>query len=174
MSDDDPQIDLVRMRDLRGRGAHPWIRRVALGLLCVPVVLAFAGMIGQPTRKLEAAEAGARLRVEVPDALRGGLLWRARIAVRANRAIEHARIVLGAGFMEGMQVNTIEPSPAGEASRGPNVVLSYDKLAAGDELVVYLQLQVNPTTIGHQDTSVELDDETEPLARIAHTTRVLP
>ena len=174
MSDGDPQIDLDRMRDLRGRHAHTWIRRVTLALLAVPVVLALAGMIGQPTRKLVAAGAAARLQVDVPDALRGGLLWRARIAVRARRTIEHPRIVLGAGFVEGMQVNTIEPSPTGEASRGPKVVLSYDKLDLGDELVVYLQLQVNPTTVGNQDTSVELDDETDPLARVAHTTRVLP
>ncbi len=174
MGDGDLQLDLERMRDLRGRQSHPWVRRGALALLSVPVVLALAGMIGQPTRNLEASEAGARLQVAVPDALRGGLLWRARISVRANRTIEHPRIVLGAGFMEGMQVNTIEPSPAGEASRGPNVVLSYDKLDVGDELVVYLQLQVNPTTVGNQDTSVELDDETQLLARVAHTTRVLP
>ena len=45
---------------------------------------------------------------------------------------------------------------------------------ASSPLPVYLQLQVNPTTIGNQDTSVEIDDETELLARVAHTTRVLP
>jgi hypothetical protein len=61
-----------------------------------------------------------------------------------------------------------------EAGRGKRVVLSYAGLKAGDELVVYLQLQVNPTTIGDQDTGVELDDETTALARVAHTTTVLP
>jgi hypothetical protein len=114
------------------------------------------------------------MRVELPGVLRGGLLWRAKVAVRASRAIKHPRIVLGAGFVEGMQLNTIEPSPASEAGRGRRVVLSYAELNAGDELVVYLQLQVNPTTIGDQDTTVELDDEANPVARVAHTTTVLP
>jgi hypothetical protein len=170
----DERLDLGRLRDLRGRRAHPWIRRGLLALLAVSPLLALTGAIGQPTQKLATAGAAARLQVEVPDVLRGGLLWRARIAVRADRTIEHPRIVLGAGFFEGMQVNTIEPSPTGEASRGPQVVLSYDALQPGDELVVYLQLQVNPTTAGEQDTSVQLDDETDRLARVRHVTTVLP
>jgi hypothetical protein len=73
-----------------------------------------------------------------------------------------------------MQFNTLEPSPTSEASRGPRVVLSYPELKAGDELVVYVQLQVNPTTVGDQDMSVELDDATESIALVAHTTTVLP
>jgi len=170
----DEPLDLGRLRDLRGRRAHPWIRRALLALLGVVVVLAVAGAIGQPTRTVAGSAAGAKLRVEAPDVLRGGLLWRTRIAVHANRTIEHARLILGAGFFEGMQVNTIEPAPASEASRGARVVLSYDKLSAGDDLVVYLQLQVNPTTVGDQDTSVQLDDATDRLVRVAHVTSVLP
>jgi hypothetical protein len=170
----DQRLDLARIRDLQGRHTHPWVRRALLVVVAVPIVLALTGAIGQPTRKLAVAGTAAHLQIDVPDVLRGGLLWRARIAVRARRTIDHPRIVLGAGFLEGMQVNTIEPSPADEASRGPTVVLSYDALHAGDELVVYVQFQVNPTTIGTQDTSVEVDDETTPIARIGHTTRVLP
>lgn len=166
--------DLGRLRDLRGRRTHPWVRRAVLALLGVVVMLAVAGAFGQPTRTLADRGAGADLRVDVPDVLRGGLLWRARIAVRATRTIEHPRLILGHGFFEGMQVNTIEPAPASEANRGRQVVLSYDALKAGDELVVYLQLQVNPTTVGDQDTSVQLDDETDRLARIPHVTSVLP
>jgi hypothetical protein len=170
----DERLDLGRLRDLRGRRAHPWIRRALLALLGVVVVLAVAGAIGQPTRTVADSSAGAKLRVEVPDVLRGGLLWRTRIAVHANRTIEHPRLILGAGFFEGMQVNTIEPAAASEANRGARVVLSYDKLSAGDDLVVYLQLQVNPTTVGDQDTSVQLDDATDRLVRVAHVTSVLP
>jgi hypothetical protein len=170
----DEHLDLERMRDPRGRAPRPWIRTALLALLGVPVLLAVTGAIGQPTQTRTSAGAGARMRVELPGVLRGGLLWRAKVAVRASRAIKHPRIVLGAGFVEGMQLNTIEPSPASEAGRGRRVVLSYAELNAGDELVVYLQLQVNPTTIGDQDTTVELDDEANPVARVAHTTTVLP
>jgi hypothetical protein len=170
----DERLDLGRMRDLQGRRSHVWIRRALLALLGVGVLLALMGAVGQPTRTFVADGAGARLRVEVPDVVRGGLLFGARIAVRARRTIRHPRIILGPGFFEGMQVNTIEPSPQSEAGRGPQVVLSYAELQAGDELVVYLQLQVDPATVGEQDTTVQLDDETAVVARVAHTTTVLP
>ena len=162
------------MRDLRGRFRHPWIRRTLLTVMAAGVAIAATGAIGQPTKTVVADGGGARLEVQVPGVLRGGLMWRARIAVTTDLDIEHPRIILGPGFVEGMQLNTLEPSPESEASRGPRVVLSYPALRAGDELVVYLQLQVNPTTVGKQDMSVELDDETEQIARVAHTTRVLP
>lgn len=148
---------------------------MGLAVLAVPVVLALSGALGQPTRSYVSDGAGAaNLRLEVPDVLRGGLLWRARIAIRATRTIAFPRLVLGSGFVKGMQFNTIAPSPASEASRGPRVVLSYPALKPGDDLVVYLQLQANPTTVGDQDTSVEFDDQTAPLVRITHTTTVLP
>jgi hypothetical protein len=109
-----------------------------------------------------------------PSTLRGGLLWAGRIEVRALRDIEHPRLILGRGWVKGMQLNTIEPAAASESSRDGRVVLSYDRLAAGDTLTIYLQAQVNPTTVGRQDTSVAIDDETTELARVARTTTVLP
>ena len=175
MSELDERLDLGRMRDLRGRYAHPWVRRVLITLLAAPVVLALSGALGQQTSTLRAAGGGgAQLQVDVPETLRGGLLWRGRIIVRAQLDIKLPRIILGDGWVESMQLNTLEPAPESEAARGSRVVLSYPEIKAGEELHVYLQLQVNPTTFGEQDMSVELDDETEPLARIAHTTRVLP
>ena len=170
----DERLDLGRIRDLHGRRSHPWIRRACLAVLGAPLLLALTGAIGQPTKTLVAGGAGTRLQVEVPEVLRGGLMWPARIVVRSASNVKHPRIILGPGFVEGMQLNTIEPSPQSEAGRGPYLVLSYPELKAGDELVVYLQLQVNPTTVGDQDTSVQLDDETDPLGRVPHTTTVLP
>lgn len=175
MTDVADALDLERLRDLRGRRAHPLARRTLLALLAVAVLVALSGALGQPTHTYVAGGAGAAsLRLQVPDVLRGGLLWRAQITIRATRAIAFPRLILGQGFAKGMQLNTIEPSPASEAGRGARIVLSYAALKPGDELVVYLQLQANPTTVGAQDTSVELDDQATPVARIAHTTTVLP
>ena len=174
MSELDERLDLGRMRDLRGRQAHPWTRRALVALLAVPVVFAASGAFGQQTSTLRAAGGGAELDVDVPDRLRGGLLWRGRITVRAQLDIKLPRIILGDGWVQSMQLNTLEPAPQSEAARGARVVLSYPELRAGQALHVYLQLQANPTAFGAQDTSVELDDETQPLARIDHTTRVLP
>lgn len=166
-------LDLARLRDLEGRSRYPWIRRALLALLAVPVVLGLSGALGQETITRTASSPQARLVLDVPRVLRGGLMWRAQITVRALRAIDHPRLILGPGYVDGMQLNTVEPAPAGETSRGPRLVFSYDRLDAGDELVVYLQLQVNPTTSGDEDATVALDDETRPLARVEHTITVL-
>ncbi len=104
------------MRDLRGRSRRPWMRRGLVALLAIPVVLALTGALGQQTKTLRTVAADATLQVEVPDVLRGGLMWRARIVVRATRTIEHPRIVLGSGFVHGMQLNTLEPAPESEAA----------------------------------------------------------
>lgn len=101
-------------------------------------------------------------------------MWRARVTVRALHTIRFPRLILAPGYVDGMQINTIEPAPASEASRGPRLVLSYDELRAGDELVVYLQCQTDPTTAGRQDATVALDDATKPLARVEHTITVFP
>jgi hypothetical protein len=167
-------LDLARIRDLEGRRAHPWIRRAVLGLLVVPVALGLSGALGQETVTRSASGPRAQLALDAPSVVRGGLMWRARITVRALRTISFPRLVLGPGYADGMQMNTIAPSPTGEASRGPRLVFSYDKLRRGDELVVYLQFQTDPTASGRQDATVALDDETRPLARVGHTITVLP
>jgi hypothetical protein len=166
-------LDLARLRDLQGRRGYPWIRRALLVLLAVPVVLGLSGALGQETITRSASSPQARLVLDAPSVLRGGLMWRARITVRALRTIRHPRLILGAGYFNGMQMNTVEPSPAGEASRGSQLVFSYDELSPGDELVVYLQFQVDPTTTGGQDADVALDDATRPLTRVEHTITVL-
>jgi hypothetical protein len=170
----DQSLDLGRTRDLEGRAWQPWLRRALLALVAVPVVLAATGAFGQATESTTASANGARMRLEAPGVLRGGLMWRTRVVIRASRRIDDPRVILGPGFAEGMQLNTIAPSPESEASRGPRIVLSYPALDPGDELVVYLQLQVNPTTVGDEDMNVEFDDATDPLVRIDHTTSVLP
>jgi hypothetical protein len=167
-------LDLARNRDLEGRGGHPWIRRAVLVLLAVPVVLGLTGALGQETITRSASSPQARVSLDAPSVVRGGLMWRARISVRALRTIRHPRLILGSGYVDGMQMNTVEPSPAGEANRGPRLVFSYDQLSPGDELVVYLQFQTNPTTSGGQDAAVALDDATRPLARVEHTITALP
>jgi hypothetical protein len=170
----DDGLDLGRARDLEGRVHHPWIRRGLLTLIGVPVVLAAIGVFGQETVTRSAAGTQAQLSLNAPSVLRGGLMWRARITVRARQTIKFPRLILDRGYANGMQINTIEPSPASEASRGPRLVLSYDQLDPGDVLVVYLQFQTDPTTTGRQDAAVALDDATQPLARVEHTITVLP
>lgn len=166
--------DMERVRDLRGRRLHPWGRRVVLVAMVVLLALALTGRFGQTERVASAPpHAAAKLELRAPKALRSGLLWRGRITVTARRRIERPELVLAPGWFSAMQVNTIEPAAADEASRGDRVVLTYPTLQAGDKLVVYLQLQVNPTTSGRQDLSVALEGKgvgPRPILLPAHVT----
>jgi hypothetical protein len=159
---------------LRRRRVEPWGRRAFLHVLLAAVAAALAGAVGQRASSTVAAEPAARLAVRAPQVVRGGLLFQARIEVRARRAVEHPRLVLDEGWLSGLQVNTIEPSPASEASRDGRLVLSYDALDPGDRLVVYLQFQLDPTSVGRTRNDVELDDATTRLAVVHRTLRRLP
>lgn len=148
---------LDRTRDLRGRAHHPWVRRVILLAMTSIVILALAGTFGQEERVRHASGDAGTLDLRLPSALRGGLLWRARVTIRARTRIERPQLILGAGYVSGMQLNTIEPGASEEGTRGDALTLTYGTLQPGQELTVYLQLQVNPETRGRQDLSVALE-----------------
>ena len=151
-----------------------WTRRAVLCVLGVVVLLALLGRFGQPTKATTARGPAATMTLSAPETVRGGLFFQSLLEVRAQAAIEHPRLVLDDGWLEGMQVNSIEPAPVGEASRDGRVVLSYDALAAGDVLRVWLQFEVNPTNVGRRSYAVELDDAERPVTRMARQITVLP
>jgi hypothetical protein len=151
-----------------------WWRRAFMGLFAVVVLLALANVFGQKMHTTRAQAPAARLALEAPQRVRGGLLFQARLDLRAVRDIQHPRLVLARGWTEGMQVNSIEPSPVGESSRDGALVLSYDQLSAGDRMVVWFQFQVDPTATGERPFDLELDDAEQPIARVMRTIRVLP
>ena len=109
-----------------------------------------------------------------PAAVRGGLFFQSRVEIRALRAIEHPRLVLDEGWVEGMQFNSTEPAPVSEASRDGRVVLSYDRIDAGDRLIVWMQFEVNPTNVGHRSYGLELDDAETQVAAVHRGMTVFP
>jgi hypothetical protein len=152
----------------------PWIRRAVMTVLALVVLAALVNRFGQhPARSITRAPA-ATMRVTAPDTVRGGLFFESRVEIRAAEAIAHPRLVLDDGWLEGMQVNSIEPAPVGEASRDGRVVLSYDALDPGDVLRVWMQFEVNPTNVGRRSYGLALDDAERPVARIARDITVLP
>lgn len=64
----------------------------------------------------------------------------------------------GAGWLEGLTINSTEPQPSNEVMRDGRIVLGFDSLNAGERLTFWTQYQVNPTTVAHRDQGVELDD----------------
>ena len=151
-----------------------WIRRAVMTVLALVVLLALANRFGQRPARSTTRTPTATLRLTAPDTVRGGLFFESRVEIRAARAIAHPRLVLEPGWVEGMQVNSIEPAPVGEASRDGRVVLSYDALARGDVLRVWLQFEVNPTNVGRRSYALALDDAERPVARLARDITVLP
>jgi len=153
------------------------VRRAIVAMMAAVMVLALTGRLGQSERTSSAQTATAHVTLDAPSALRGGLMWPARVTIRARTRIVEPQVVLGAGYVRGMQVNTIEPAPTDETTRGRSLALTYATLQAGDELTVYLQLQVNPDTLGRQDLSVVLkpggDDPPAPV-RLPASATVLP
>jgi hypothetical protein len=154
----------------RGQRVGLIARRAVMTLFAAISLAALAGAIGQRATTSEASG----MTLQAPETVRGGLFWQARIDIRAPREIQNPRLVFAEGWLEGMQVNSIEPAAGSESSRDGRLVLSYGKLAAGDRLQIWLQFEVNPTNVGRRSLALELDDAETPVARIDRDIRVLP
>lgn len=156
-----------------GRDA-PWLRRAVLVLFAVGVVAVLAGAIGQVPSSSQAGGVVARMTLSAPDTVRGGLLFQARATIHARAPIRRPQLVLQRGWLEGMQISSIEPQPAAESGSGSEVALSYDALDAGDSMTVWMQFQADPTSVGTRPAGIQLSDGTTPLATIHHDLTVLP
>lgn len=160
------------------RDQSNWIelaaRRGLLALLALVAILALLDVFGQLSHTDRAAGTAATLEVRAPTELRGGLFYQGRFRIRAERDVEKATLVLSKGWLEGMSVNTVEPAPVGEASRDGRLALDFGHVGAGDAITVYMQFQVNPTTVGRRSQDVELYDDAVLLASIDRTVTVFP
>jgi hypothetical protein len=166
--------DVAAVPEPRGEIVGLWTRRAVMTIFAVVALLGLLDVFGQGTTQTVASTPAAVLSLTAPEAVRGGLFFQSRVEIRARRAIAHPRLVLDEGWIEGMQVNSIEPSPVGEASRDGRLVLSYDALDAGERLVVWLQFEVNPTNTGHRSYGLELDDADTRIAAIDRDITVFP
>jgi hypothetical protein len=165
---------MQRHRDLQGRHWHVWVRRSCLGLVALICLLALANVFGQRPERLSAQNDRATLEVFAPDRIRGGLLFQQRITVTARKDIEDARLLLDSGWAEGFQINTIEPSPIGEASADGRLSFDLGHIPKGEKHVLWLQFQVNPTNVGQRKQDVDLYDGDTYLLTRKHDLFVLP
>jgi hypothetical protein len=171
---DTPQyLTLKHNRDAPAR-VELAARRIVFSLLVVLAALGLANVFGQEEVASAVAGEAARLTVDAPEALRGGLYYQARFTIEALRDVEAATLVFDPGWTEQMQMNTIEPSPVNESSRDGRLAFDFGHLAPGDRLVVYLQYQVNPAHFGRASQGVELHDGETLIGRIDRTLTVFP
>jgi hypothetical protein len=167
------QLVMTVARDREGR-RDVTVRRVLLSILVVFLVLGLFNLFGQHPSTTTAEAAAARLEVYAPERVRAGLYYEARFTVNAVRELEEATLVLDSGWAEGITMNTVEPSPVGEASRDGRLVFVLGRVPAGQKHVFFLQLQVNPTNIGHRSQDVQLYDGDQLLATVERTVTVFP
>jgi hypothetical protein len=159
----------------RGGAIDLWIRRAALGLLLAVTVLALCNVFGQRASSAGARNASADLTVHSPRTVRAGLLFQARFTIVAHRTLPAASLVLGSGWIDGLTLNTGEPSPTNETS-GPGGSLKFDigKLDAGETYTEYLEYQVNPTSSSSRTQLVTVESAGAPVVSLHRTMTILP
>jgi len=143
-------------------------------LFALIVLVALLGLFGQRASSSTATGSGVTMTLQAPTTVRGGLFFQARIDITATRTLGQPRLVFDEGWLEGLQVNSIEPAAESESSRDGRLVLSYPSLGPGDRLRIYMQFEVNPTNVGRRSFGLELDDGTARVARIDRDITVLP
>jgi len=167
------ELTLKRNRDLEARRDVRW-RRVGLVVLGLFLLLGLANLFGQRPGTATVKAKAASLSVYAPTRVRSGLYFEARFHVRAHSELKDAQLVLGSGWAEGMTINTIEPSPLGEASRNGDLALDLGHVPAGKSYVLYAQMQVNPTNVGRRSQRVELLDGDTRLLTVDRTITIFP
>jgi hypothetical protein len=167
-------LTLEHHRDLADREARPVVRWFLLALLTLVLVLALFTLFGQRVEVSSAESSAARFEVSSPTKLRGGIFFQARFTVQAIEEIQNATIVLDPGWLEDITLNTLAPAPIGEASRDGRIALELGRVPAGDEHLLYLHFQVNPTAVGARSQNVELYDGDELLLSLDRDVIVWP
>jgi hypothetical protein len=166
---------LKRHRDLAGLRRRPWPRWVILGAMALFCVLGLLNVFGQRPSSVSADSGKAKLTVYAPTRVRGGLLFSARFHITAHQDVKNATLVLDPGWAEGMAINTIAPSPIGEASRNGRLAFQLGHIPAGQAFILFMQFQVNPTNVAwHRPQDVELDDGNDKLLTIDRHIDIYP
>jgi hypothetical protein len=168
------RIDLARDRDLVGRRWEIWLRRGLFALLPVVAVLALLNVFGQHPQSHAVNAEAASLELRAPARVRGGLLYESRFRISAHHDLAAAALVLAPGWLEGMTVNTIEPSPESETSVDGRLRLELGPISAGNTFVLFLQTQVNPTTVGRHLQTVQLYDGAREILELPRSISIFP
>jgi hypothetical protein len=69
---------------------------------------------------------------------------------------------------------SVAPNPTDQTSSNGRVAFTYNKLAAGHTLVVWLYFQVNPTNVGKRSEDVALNDGSSPITSVHRSLTIFP
>ncbi len=168
------QLDPRANRDREGTAWRAWARRFLLAAFALVSVLGLLDVFGQQPSTARAGGPSANVALQMPGAVRGGLIFQMRVTIEATKQIDSLRLVMDPSLYDGMTFNTMFPSAVAETDREGRPVYQYGTLPKGSRFVVWFQLQVNPTNIGRRGATVEVDDGTTPLVTVHRTLTVFP
>src|SRR5581483_6010354 len=168
------RIVLERHRELRSPAFFRPARYIFLVALLALLVAGLANVFGQRPETHTVDTARAKLELYAPSHVRGGLLYEARFTITAHRGLKDALLQLSPGWNEGMQMNTMEPSPLGQSSRDGDLLLDLGHIGAGRVYRLFLQFQTNATNVGRRRADVSLYDGATKLLTIERTVTVYP
>ena len=172
-SDVPDQLTLKRNRDQEGKRELPW-RRAGVVVIVLFLGAGLLNVFGQRPQTSNAGVDDATLKVYSPMRVRAGLFYEARFTIHALRDLKDARLVLSSGWLEGITLNTVEPSPVGEASRDGSPSFDLGHIPAGEKHILFMHYQVNPTNLGRRNQDVELYDGDRRLLAIHRTITIFP
>ena len=167
-------LTLKRHRDMEGR--KWWVpgRRLLLALLAAVLIAGLFDLFGQRPQTSTAVSSRASLKVYAPTRARSGVVYAARFHITARQDIKNAFLVLDPGWAEGYTVNGVAPQPLTEADRNGRMAYGFGHIPAGQSLIFFISLQVNPTNVGHRSQNVELDDGETPILAIHRNITIFP
>jgi hypothetical protein len=167
-------LTLKRHRDMEGR--KWWVpgRRILLTLLSAVLVAALFNVFGQRPHSTTVSAPRASLKVYAPTRARSGLLYAARFHIVARHDIKDAFLVLDPGWAEGYTVNGLAPQPLTEADRNGRLAYGFGHIPAGQSLIFFMSLQVNPTNVGRRSQDVELDDGEQRILVVHRKVTIFP
>ncbi len=174
MADVPDRINLKTHRDLESWVYNRPIRYAILAVIGLVILLGALNVFGQRPDSLNASSDAASLEVFAPSSLRGGLLWEGRFTIRAHRDLTHVVLQLAPGWLESMQINTIEPSPIAETSRNGSLLMTLGPVKSGEHYTLYMEFQVDPTNVGRRNADVALYDGDARLLTVHRTVTVYP
>jgi hypothetical protein len=167
-------IVLKRHRDLDGLRNQIWVRRGGLALILLIVLAGLFNVFGQRPEGTHATAPAAKLELYAPAHVRSGVLYMARFTIHANADLKSAALLLSPGWAESQTINTIEPSPVGEASRNGDFLFKLGHIAKGHVFRLFMEFQVNPTNVGRRSQNVSLYDGNTRVLTIHRTFTVFP
>ena len=91
-----------------------------------------------------------------------------------RRELKRATLILDPGWLEGSTLNTIEPSPVGQASADGSLSFELGHIPAGRSFILFLDFQTNPTNVGHRHQTVTLYDGARKVLTVHRTITVFP